>query len=53
MPRRHATALTLAVSILAAIAPAQYHEKGGKTPSQIFPISLRVNLIRTGLSKLS
>ena len=30
------------------LLPTQYHEKGSKTPSQIFPISLRVNLIRTG-----
>ena len=30
------------------LLPTQYHEKGSKTPSQIFPITLRVNLIRTG-----
>ena len=30
------------------LLPTQYHEKGSKSPSQIFSITLRVNLIRTG-----
>ena len=30
------------------LLPTQYHEKGSKTPSQDFPISLRVEVIRSG-----
>ena len=30
------------------LLPTQYHEKGPKSPSQDFPISLRVEVIRSG-----